>query len=128
MMWQFWSVQHVSKMTEDMVTVASQIGFTIHVSKNKYTINRKKKGNKSEEIKIGNKCYHALGHTLNKSYITHSLRIGLYKTIRPDVTYGATSWTLMNKTERVLMTREKKILIKMFGSTHENGSWRIKMN
>jgi len=52
-------------MTEDMITAASQIGFTIHVSKTKCTINRKKKGNKSEEIKIGNKHYHAPGHTLN---------------------------------------------------------------
>ena len=89
-MWQFWNVQLVFKMTEDKITVASQIGFTIHVSKTKYMINRKKKGNKSEEIKTGNKCYHALGHTLNKKYITHSLRVGLYKTTRPDVTYGAT--------------------------------------
>jgi hypothetical protein len=65
-MWQFWNVQHVSKMTEDTINVASQIGLTIHVSKTKYMINRNKKGNKSEEMKIGNKCYHALGHTLNK--------------------------------------------------------------
>jgi hypothetical protein len=90
-------------MTEDMITVASRIGFTIHASKTKYMIHRTKKGNKSEEIKTGNKCYHALGHTLNKKYITHSLRVGLYKT-RPDMTYVATSWTLMNKTKRALMT------------------------
>jgi hypothetical protein len=128
MMWQFWNVQQASKMTEDTITVASQIGFTIHVSKTKHKINSKKKGNKSGEIKIGNKCYQALGHTLNKRYTTHSSRVGLYKTTGPNVTYGATSLTLMNKTERASMTWENKILIKMYGPRHENSSGRTQMN
>lgn len=42
-----------------------------------------------------NKCYHALG-IYDK--ITHSLRVGLCKIIRPFMTYGAQSWTLTNKT------------------------------
>jgi hypothetical protein len=55
-------------------------------------------------IIAGNKCYHVLGHLLKERYITQALRAGLYKTIiRPVVTYGAKSWTLTNKMERVLM-------------------------
>jgi hypothetical protein len=45
------------------------------------------------EIKVriiaGNKCYHVLGHLLEKSYLIQALRVGLYKTIiRPVVSYG----------------------------------------
>jgi hypothetical protein len=76
-----------------------------------------------ERIIAGNICYHAQGHLLKKRYITQALRVGLYKTIiGPIVTYGAESWTLMNKMERVLMTLERKI----YGPTYENGDWRIK--
>jgi hypothetical protein len=38
-----------------------------------------------------NKCYHALGHLLKKRYITQVLRVHLYKTVRPIVTYSAKS-------------------------------------
>jgi hypothetical protein len=45
-----------------------------------------------ERIIAGNKCYHALCHLLKKRYITQSLRVGLYKTIRrPTVIYGVES-------------------------------------
>jgi hypothetical protein len=46
-----------------------------------------------------NKCYHALGIYERKDKITHSLRVGLCKIIRPFMTYGAQSWTLTNKIE-----------------------------
>ena len=62
-------------------------------------------------------------------YITHSVRVYLYKTIIKRIsTYGAESWTLRNKIEKSLMTWERKILRKVCGLTYENGSWRIKMN
>jgi hypothetical protein len=85
------------------------------------------------EIKVriiaGNKCYRALGHLLKKRYITQALRGSLYKTIiRPIVTYGAESWTLTNKMEKVLMMWGRKILRKIYGPTYENGYWRMKMN
>jgi len=44
------------------------------------------------------------------------------------VTYGAETWTLTNKTEKMLMTWERKILRKINGPTKENGQWRIKTN
>ena len=56
-------------------------------------------------------------------------QLSLYKTvIRPVVTYGAETWTLTSKMEKMLMTWERKILRKIYGPTKENGQWRIKMN
>ena len=42
--------------------------------------------------------------------------------------YGAETWTLTNKIEKMLMTWERKILRKIYGPTKENGQWRIKTN
>ena len=47
---------------------------------------------------------------------------------RPAVTYGAETWTLTNKTEKMLMTWERKILRTIYGPTKENRQWRIKTN
>jgi hypothetical protein len=37
------------------------------------------------------------------------------------VTYGAETWTLTNKIEKMLMIWERKILRKIYGPTKENG-------
>ena len=80
-------------------------------------------------IAIGNKCYYALGPVLRRRSISQSIKIRLYKTIiRPAVTYGAETWTLTNKIEKMLMTWERKIVRKICGPTKENGQWRIKTN
>jgi hypothetical protein len=77
---------------------------------------------------VGNKCYYALG-TLLKRLISQSIKIRLYKTIiRSVVTYGAETWTLTSKMEKMLMTWERKILRKIYGPTKEDGQWRIKTN
>ena len=61
--------------------------------------------------------------------IAQSIKIRLYKTIiRPVMTYGAETWTLTSKMEKMLMTWERKILRKIYGPTKENGQWRIKTN
>ena len=44
------------------------------------------------------------------------------------MTYGAETWTLTGKIEKMLMTWERKILRKIYGPTKENGQWRIKTN
>jgi hypothetical protein len=44
------------------------------------------------------------------------------------VTYGAETWTVTNKTEKMLMTWERKIMTKIYGPTKGNGQWRIKTN
>ena len=81
------------------------------------------------KIAIGNKCYYALGPILRRRSVSQSAKIRLYKTIiRPAVIYGAGTWTLTNKIEKILMTWERKILRKIYGPTKENGQWRIKTN
>ena len=78
-------------------------------------------------IIVGNKCYHTPGHILKTRYITHPLRVGLYKIAGPVVTNGPGSWTFSNTTERVLMTWQSKMLGKTYGTTYDKGFWRIKM-
>ena len=80
------------------------------------------------KIAVGNKCYYALGLILKRRSISQSVKIRLYKTIiRPTVTYGAETWTLTSKIEKMLMTWERKILRKIYGPTKEKGQWRIKL-
>jgi hypothetical protein len=81
------------------------------------------------KIAVGNKCYYALRTILKRRSISQSIKILLYKTIiRPVVTYGAETWTVTCKMEKMLMTWERKILRKIYGPTKENGQWRIKTN
>jgi len=76
---------------------------------------------------VGNKCYYALGPIIKRRSISQSIKIRLYKTIiRPAVTYGAETWTLTSKIEK--MTWERKISRKIYGPTKENGKCRIKTN
>jgi len=78
---------------------------------------------------VGNKCYYALGPILKRRSISQSTKTRLYKTIiRPTVIYGAETRTVTKKIERVLITRERNILRKIYGRTEENGQWRIKTN
>jgi hypothetical protein len=51
------AVKHTVETLADTTTVASQMGLTINVSKTKYMINRKKKGNEPEEIEINGQKY-----------------------------------------------------------------------
>ena len=44
------AVKHSAETTEDMTTVASQIGLTINASKTKHVTNRYKNGSEPEEI------------------------------------------------------------------------------
>jgi hypothetical protein len=44
------------------------------------------------------------------------------------VTYGAETWTVTSKMEKMLMTWKRRILRKIYGPTKENGQWRIKTN
>jgi len=48
--------------------------------------------------------------------------------VAPVVVYGAETWTLRSKMDRMLMIWERKILRKIYGPTKENGEWRIKTN
>jgi len=81
------------------------------------------------KIAVSNKCYYALGPILKRRSISQSVKIRLYKTIiRPTVIYGADTWIVTSKIEKMLMTWERKILRKIHGPTKKNGQWRIKTN
>jgi hypothetical protein len=81
------------------------------------------------KIALGNKCYHALGSTIKRRSISQSIKIRLYKTtIRPAVIYGAETWILTSRIEKMLMTWERKILRKTYGPTKEKGQWRNRNN
>jgi hypothetical protein len=65
-------------------------------------------------IAVGNKCCYALGTVLKRRSISQSIKIRLYKTIiRSVVIYGAETWTVTSKMEKMLMTWERKILRKI---------------
>jgi len=79
------------------------------------------------KIAVGNKCYYALG-PMKRSSIYQSIKIRLYKTIiRRTVTYEADTWTMTSK-KKILMTLERKILRKIYGTKKESEQWRIKTN
>jgi hypothetical protein len=57
------------------------------------------------KIAVGNKRYYALGTILKRRSTSQSIKIRLYKTIiRPVVTYGAETWIVTSKMEKILMT------------------------
>ena len=61
-----------------------------------------------DTVAIGNKCYYALRTILKRRSISQSIKIRLHKTIiRPDVTYGAETWTVTSKRGKMLMTWER---------------------
>jgi len=56
-------------------------------------------------------------------------KVKLYKTlIRPVLAYGSETWVLWKSNEAILGVFERKILRVIFGSTNDNGEWRIKYN
>ncbi|KAJ4439417.1 hypothetical protein ANN_07541 [Periplaneta americana] len=82
-----------------------------------------------QRIAGGNRCLRALNKTLRARCISKKAKLTLYKTVvRPIVLYGSETWTLSKKMEQQLMTWERKILRKIYGSKYENGHWRIRYN
>ena len=78
------------------------------------------------KIALGSTRYYALGPILKRRSISQSIKIRLYKMIiRPTVIYGTETWTVTStsKTEKMLMTWEKKTLRKIYGPTKENRQW-----
>lgn len=62
--------------------------------------------------------------------LNHNSKLRLYRfLIRPVVTYGCETWTLLRKDEYDLRRYERKILRKIFGPVREqDGTYRILMN
>ena len=61
--------------------------------------------------------------------ITRKTKITIYKTIiRPVVTYGSETWTLIKSAENILNTWERKVLRRIFGPTKDEKGWRMHTN
>jgi hypothetical protein len=66
---------------------------------------------------------------LGTRYISKNTKIRIYKTvIRPVVLYGSETCAITGKMASSLMTRERKILRKIYGPKCEQGVWRIRVN
>jgi hypothetical protein len=80
-------------------------------------------------IMMVNKAYYANRQLVNGSLISRSSKLQIYRTlVRPVVTYGSESRTLIMKEERVLAVFERKILRRIYGAVKENELWRIRRN
>ena len=56
-------------------------------------------------------------------------QLRLYKTlIKPTLCYESVTWTLTQMSEQMLNTFERKILRRIYGPTHEGGSWHHRWN
>jgi hypothetical protein len=57
------------------------------------------------------------------------MKVRTYKTIiRPVTLYDSETWTTTGKMESTLMTWERKILRKIYGSECEKGVWKTRSN
>jgi hypothetical protein len=62
-------------------------------------------------ILAANKAYSSLQSIFRSKQIHRNNKIKLYKTlIKPTLSYGSATWTLMQTTEQMLNTFERKIL------------------
>ncbi|CAG9828643.1 unnamed protein product [Diabrotica balteata] len=83
----------------------------------------------SEEIKrrinLTNRTYYGLQKHFHSRNIQRRTKIIIYKTLlRPVLTYGAETWTLTQKDERLLGIFKRKILCKIFEAINVQGQWR----
>jgi hypothetical protein len=61
--------------------------------------------------------------------LSRGTEILLYKTpIRPVVSYGVETWTMMKNEEQAVLVFERKIFRRMYGPKYENGEWRTGTN
>jgi hypothetical protein len=66
---------------------------------------------------------------LKSKIISRRSKLQIYKTlIRPEVTYGAETWTLAAAEENALRRFERKVLRKICGPVVDKGVWRIRYN
>ena len=63
----------------------------------------------------------------SKRYSSKNIKIRICKTIiRPIILYRSDTWILIRKMESYLITRERKILRKVYEPKLDNGKWRIR--
>jgi hypothetical protein len=77
----------------------------------------------------GNRTYFAAINLFRNRLLSRATKIRLYKTlIRPVVTYGAETWSMIKKEEQDLLIFERKIFRRMYGPKYEDGKWKIRRN
>jgi len=80
-----------------------------------------------QRIKMGNKCFYALGKLLSSKVLSKEVKTQLYLTIiRPIVMYGSQCWTLRKTEEDRLAIFERKVLRKIYGPIYDRDlqGWR----
>jgi len=87
---------------------------TIVIQKNEYQIEIQ------QRIKMGNKCFYALGNLLSSRVLSKEVKIQFYlTTIRPLVMYGSQCWTLRKTEEDKLHVFERKVLRKIYDPIYD---------
>ena len=77
----------------------------------------------------GNRTHFAAISLFKNRLLSRATKIRLYKTlIRPVVTYGAETWTMMQKEEQALLIFERKIFRRIYGPKYEEGKWKSRTN
>ena len=66
---------------------------------------------------------------MESKFISHNTKIKIYKTpVRPVVTYGSETWTLIRKEQETVKRFERKIITRVCGPVNEDYEWRIRNN
>ena len=80
-------------------------------------------------IMLGNRAYFANSKLLKSKLLTRNTKMRIYNTlIRPVVTYGCETWTMLQEDSKALMVFERKIVRRIYGPVYENGAWRLRKN
>jgi hypothetical protein len=80
-------------------------------------------------ILADHRTYFAAISLFRNRFSSRATKILLYKTlIRPIVAYGAETWTMTKKEEKVLLIFERKIFRRICGLKYENGQWKSGTN
>jgi hypothetical protein len=77
----------------------------------------------------GNRTYFSAISLFGKRLLSRATKIRLYKTlIRPVVTYGAETWSMIKKEEQDLLIFGRKIFRRIYGAKYEDGKWKSRTN
>jgi sorting nexin-29 len=83
----------------------------------------------NSRIQMANKSYYGSKKQLQSLFLSRKTKCKLYISLfRPVLTYGSESWTLNKANIEKLMTFEKNVLRKIYGTVNDKGIWRIRYN
>ena len=121
--------RRISEYVKDRIQVGNRAYAANHHMLKSKIIKKRISECVKDRIQVGNRAYAANHHMLNSKIIERSAKMQIYKMlIRPVVTYGSETWTLIKSDENMLRIFERKILHKMYGPIPEGDIWRIRNN